>query len=152
MNIFLTPHSPLLLSSTPKFSSLVCSYFPLLSRFPHPSCLPFVNSNGDDGSDGGNGSGGNYNNYDDKEKVATSTVVTPTAMAMVVPTAMVAMTITAKVTADATSVNCNGERIYGKNNGDGATAMVTATTTMAMATATVMVTMKAAMATVTTEM
>ncbi len=73
----------------------MCSYFPLLSWFPHSSCLLFVNSDGNDGSDGGNGSGGNYDNYDDKEKAATPTVVTPTAMAMVVPMAMVAMTITA---------------------------------------------------------
>ncbi len=99
MNIFPTPHSSLLLSSSPKFSSLVCSYFLLLSRFPHSSCPLFVNSDGDDGSDGGNGSGGNYNDYNNDEKAVSPTVATPTAMAMAVPTAMVAMTITAKATA-----------------------------------------------------
>jgi hypothetical protein len=117
MNIFPTPQSPLLLSSSPKFSSLVCSYFPSLSWFPYSSCPLFVNSNGDDGSDGGNGSGGNYNDYDDKEKAATPKVVTPTAMAMAAPRAMVAMTIIAKAMADATSVNFNGKRDYGDNNG-----------------------------------
>ncbi len=101
MNIFPTPHSRLLLPSSPKFSSLVCSYFPSLSRFPHSSCPLFVNSNSNDGSDGGNGSGGNYDDYNDEEKVATPTVVTPTAMAMA-PTAMVVMTITAKATAGVT--------------------------------------------------
>jgi hypothetical protein len=103
MNIFPTPHSPLLLSSLPKFSSLVGSYFLLLSQFPHSSCPLFVNSDGDDGSDGGNGSGCNYNDYNDEEKAVTPTVVTPTAMTMAAPTAMVAMTITAKAMADATS-------------------------------------------------
>jgi hypothetical protein len=67
MNIFPAPHSPILLSSSPKFSSLVCSYFLPLNQFPHSSCPLFVNNNGDDGSDGGNGSGGNYNNFDDKK-------------------------------------------------------------------------------------
>jgi hypothetical protein len=105
MNIFPIPHLPLLLSSSPKFSSLVCFYFLLLSRFSHSSCPLFVISNGNDGSDCGNGSGSNYNDYDDKEKAATPTVVTLTAMAMAAPTAMVAMTITAKAMADATSVN-----------------------------------------------
>jgi hypothetical protein len=38
----------------------VCSYFLLLSWFPHSSCPLFVNSNSDDGSDGENGSEGNY--------------------------------------------------------------------------------------------
>ncbi len=42
-----------------------------------------------------------------------------------------------KATADATSVNCNGERVYGNNDGDGSTATVTATTKVtATATAT----------------
>jgi hypothetical protein len=108
MNIFPTPHSPLLLSSSPKFSSLVYSYFPSLSWFPHSSCPLFVNSDGNDSSDGGNGSGSNYDVYDDEEKAATPTVVTPPAMEMVAPTVMVAMTITAKAMADTTSVNCNG--------------------------------------------
>ncbi len=151
MNIFPTPHSPLLLSSSPKFSSLVCSYFLSLRWFPHSSCPLFVNSDGNDSSDGGNGSGGNYNDYEDEKKAATPTVVTPTAMAMVAPTAMVAMTITAKVMADATSVNCNGERNYGDNDGNGATAMVTATTATAMVTATAMATTKAATALAMTE-
>jgi hypothetical protein len=105
MNIFPTPHSPLLLSSSSEFSSLVCSYFPSLSQYPHSSCLLFVNSDGNDGSDGGNGSSSNYDDYDDEEKAATPTVGTPTAMAMAVPTAMVVMTIPAKAMADATSVN-----------------------------------------------
>jgi hypothetical protein len=151
MNIFPIPHSPLLLSSSPKFSSLLCSYIPSLSQFPHSSWLLFVNSDGNDSSDGGNGSGGNYDNYDDKEKAATPMVVTPTAMAMAAPTAMVAMSITAKVMADATSVSCNGERDYGDNNGNGATATVMATTATAAATATATATMKTATATATTE-
>jgi hypothetical protein len=152
MIIFPTPHSPLLLSSSPKFSSLVCSYFLLLSWFLHSSCPLFVNSDGDDGSDGGNGSGGNYDDNNDEEKAATPTVVTPTAMAMVSPMAMVAMTKTAKATSDATTVNCNGKCDYGDNDDDGATAMVTATTAMVMAMATVMATTKAAMAAAMTEM
>ncbi len=41
-----------------------------------------------------------------------------------------------KAMEDATSVNCNGKRIYDDNNGDGTTAMMTATT-KATATATV---------------
>jgi hypothetical protein len=150
-NIFLTPHSPLLLSSSPEFSSLV-SYFTLLSWFPHSSCLLFFNSNGNDGSDGGNGSGGNYNNYDNEGKAANPTVVTPTAMAMMAPTAMVVMTITAKATVDTISVNCNGECNYGNNDGDGATVTVTAMTATTMATATATGTTKAAMAAATTEM
>ncbi len=40
-----------------------------------------------------------------------------------------------KAMADATSVNCNGEHVYGDNNGNGTTAMVTVTT-KATATAT----------------
>jgi hypothetical protein len=146
------PHSPLLLSFSPKLSSLVCFYFLLLSWFPHSSCPLFVNSNGNDSSDDRNGSGGNYDDYGNEEKAATPTVVTPTAMAMAAPTVMVAMTITAKAMADATSVNCNGKRDYGNNNRDGATATVMATTATAMATATVMAMTKVAMATATTEM
>ncbi len=49
-----------------------------------------------------------------------------------------------KATADATSVNCNGKRVYGNNNGDGTTARVMATmkaTATAMATAMGMVAM-----------
>jgi hypothetical protein len=154
MNIYPAPHSPLLLSSSPKFSSLVCSYFPSLSWCPHSSCPLFVNSNGDDGSDGGNGSGGNYDDYDNKEKVATPTVVTPTVMAMAAPTAMVAMTITAKAMADVTSVNCNGKHDYGNNNGHcvAATVMATTATATAMATATATARTIAATATATTEM
>ncbi len=154
MNIFPTLHSPLLLSSSPKFSSLVCSYFPLLSWFSHSSCPLFVNSNGNDGSDGGNGSGGNYDDYNNEEKAATPRVVTPTAMAMAVPTAMVAMTIAANSTADATSVNCNDKLDYGNNDGNGVTATVTATTATATATvmATVRAMMKAAMVMATLEM
>jgi hypothetical protein len=144
MNIFPTPHSPL--SSSPKFSSLVCSYFLSLSPFPHSSCPLFVNSNGDDGSDSGNGSGCNYDDYNNEEKAVTP-MVTPTAMALAAATAMVAMTITAKATADATSVNCNGKRDYGNNDGNGATAMV-----MATATVTMKAMVAAAMATATTEM
>ncbi len=45
--------------------------------------------------------------------------------------------------ADATSVNYNGERVYGDNNGNNATATVTATT---KATATAMATAKAIVA------
>ncbi len=48
-----------------------------------------------------------------------------------------------KAAADATSVNCNGERVYGNNNGDGATATGTATTKV---TATATVTAKAMVA------
>jgi hypothetical protein len=152
MNVFPTPHSPLLLSSSPEFSSLVFSYFPSLSWFPPSSCPLFVNSNSNYGSDGGNGSGGNYDDYDDKEKVATPTVVTLTAMAMAALTAMVAMTITAKLMADATSVNCNGKHDYGNNDGNSAIATVMATTATAMGMATAMVAMKAVTATATAEM
>ncbi len=48
-----------------------------------------------------------------------------------------------KATADATSVNCNGELVYGDNNGNNATAMVMATM---KATATATVTAKAMVA------
>ncbi len=49
-----------------------------------------------------------------------------------------------KATADSTSVNCNGKRVYGNNDGKGATAKVRTTTKVtatAMATAKVMVAM-----------
>ncbi len=143
MNIFPTPHSPLFLSSSPEFSSLVCSYFQSLSWFPYSSCPLFVNSDGDDGSDGGNGSGGNYDDYNNKEKVAAPTVVRPTAIAMTAPMAMVAMTIIAKATADGTSINCNGKCDYGNNDGNSATATVTVTTATATATAKATATTKA---------
>ncbi len=127
MNVFPAPHSPLLLPSSPELSSLECSQFLLLSRFPHSSC-------------------------------PTATVM----MVVMVETMAVAVIATImmmkkkrrplrwhqqqwlwrrprqwKATADATSVNCNGECVYGNNDGNGATATVTATT-KATATATAM--------------
>jgi hypothetical protein len=45
--------------------------------------------------------------------------------------------------ADATSINCNGKRVYGNNDDDGATATVMATTKV---TATVTATAKAMVA------
>ncbi len=73
-------------------------------------------------------------------------------MAMAAPTAMVVMTITAKATVDATSVNCNGKRDYGNNDGNSVTATVVATMATATVMATATATTKAATATATTEM
>ncbi len=81
MNIFPTPHSPLLL---PFFTQV---FFPGVFLIPVAkpvSTLIMSNSDDDDGNDGGNnGIGCNCNDYDNKEKAATS-MVTTTAMAVAV--------------------------------------------------------------------
>ncbi len=125
MNIFPTPHSPLLLPSSPKFSYLECSKFPLQTRFLHSSC-PTV--------------------------TAMMAVMVETMAAAVIATIITTKKKQRplrwhrqqwlwrrprqrKAMADATSVNCNGKHIYGNNNGNAATGTVTATT-KAAATAT----------------
>ncbi len=124
MNIFPTPHSLLLLPSSPKFSSLECSWFPSLSWFPHSSC---------------------------PTATAMMAVMMETMAAAVIATIMITkkkqlplrwhqqkwlwrQPRQRKATADATSVNCNGKCVYGDNDGNSATAIVTA---MTKATATV---------------
>jgi hypothetical protein len=84
MNIFTTPHSPLLLPSSPKF------FFPGVFSIPVAkpvSALIMSDSDSDDGGDGGNNcSGCNCDDYDDEE-IAATPMVTPAAMAMATATA-----------------------------------------------------------------